>query len=434
MRFPGRLGRLLRACAAAAVCLAPAGCVFYTRLSAYAPSPTAADIAGGLSDGALRVHAITSSRAVTSVIRDAFRGPRFVYSEEVVEDNSAQRDPGRDLCALLERSGAELLLVASDELAFAGGAPERDCLRRETVPSGKPFPEADPLVSVCVEHEDSSKYEARRARYGELTSVVQLVTPARCERPPALGASASALSGTPERIREQLADLLPRAAVVEARGERAWAQAIPGSAPSVGGEARVPAREGDAAKTGVVTEVTGDRAEVRSLWPDRPFAPKDGVVFGGPLWGVAFVPEARVSVGNAVSAGVALEAYRAHHGPLLGLGVHGVVGTSGPAGVGGFGGHLYAGYVLWPVPTRLGLYMRGHGGVGSVRAGGDAETFGFVGLAAGVKWRVPSIVVIDASGGYDLGPSATVSTGEPARTIAFAWRGPAMRLTLALDL
>ncbi|KYF78035.1 hypothetical protein BE18_27460, partial [Sorangium cellulosum] len=210
--------------------------------------------------------------------------------------------------------------------------------------------------------------------------------------------------------------------------------AIPGSAPSVGAEARVPAREGDAAKTGVVTKVTGDRAEVRSLWPDRPFAPEDGVVFGGPLWGVAFVPEARVSVGNAVSAGVALEAYRAHHGPLLGLGVHGVVGTSGRAGVGGYGGHLYAGYVLWPVPTRLGLYMRGHGGVGSVRAGGDAETFGFVGLAAGVKWRVPSIVVIDASGGYDLGPSATVSTGEPARTTAFAWRGPAMRLTLALDL
>ncbi|XXX77514.1 hypothetical protein WMF30_01895 [Sorangium sp. So ce134] len=430
----GPLGRLLRACAAAAVGLAPAGCVFYTRLSTYAPSPTAADIGGGLSDGELRVHAITSSRAVTSVIRDAFRGPRFAYSEEAVEDNSAHREPGRDLCALLERSGAELLLVASDELTFDGEPPEQECLRRETVPSGKPFPEEDPLVSVCVEREDSSKYEARRARYGELTSVVELVTPARCAKPPALGATAAALSGTPERIREQLAELLPRAAVVEARGESAWAQALPGSAPSAGAEARVLAREGAAAKTGVVTEVTGDRAEVRSLWPDRPFQPNDGVVFGGPLWALALVPEARVSVGNAVSAGLAFEAYRVHHGPLLGLGVHGVVGTSGPAGVGGFGGHLFAGYVLWPIPTRLGLYLRGHGGLGSVRAGGGAETFGFVGLAAGAKWRAPSILVVDASGGYDLGPSAAVSTGDPARTAAFAWRGPAMRLTLALDL
>ncbi|WP_437813921.1 hypothetical protein [Sorangium sp. So ce1078] len=431
---PGLAGRLLSASAAAAVSLASAGCVFYTRLSTYVPTPTAADISGGLSDGVLRVHAITSSRAVTTVIRGAFRGPRFAYSEEVIDDNSAQRDARRDPCALLERSGAELLLVAADELAFAGEAPGLKCLRHETVPSRKPFPEEDPLISVCVEHEDFATYEARRARYGELTSVVQLVTPALCEEPRATGAGAPALSGTPERIREQLEELLPRAAVVEARGERAWVRVSPGAAPGAGAEARVLARERAGTKTGVVTEVTGDRAEVRGLWPDRPFKPDEGVVFGGPLWGIAFVPEARVSVGNAVSAGLAFEAYRVHHGPLLGLGVHGVAGTSGAAGVGGYGAHLFAGYVLWPVPTRLGLYLRGHGGVGSVRAGGDAETFGFVGLAGGVKWRVPSIVVLDASGGYDLGPSTTLSTGDPARSTPFAWRGPAMRLTVALDL
>ncbi|XYH98646.1 hypothetical protein ACMHYB_02480 [Sorangium sp. So ce1128] len=208
----GVAGRLLRAGAAAAVALAPAGCVFYTRLTPYVPNPTAADISGGLSDGELRVHAITSSRAVTSVIQGAFRGPRFAYSEEVIADNSAQRDPRRDLCALLERSKAELLLVALDELTFARGAPERKCLRHETVPSRKEFPE-DPLVSVCVEHEDLDRYEARRARYGELTSVVQLVTPALCEGPPALRGAPPSLSGTPERVREQLEELLPRAAV-----------------------------------------------------------------------------------------------------------------------------------------------------------------------------------------------------------------------------
>lgn len=429
----GPAGRLLRACAAAAVALAPAGCVFYTRLTPYVPTPTAADISGGLSDGALRVHAITSSRAVTSVIQGAFRGPRFAYSEEVIADNSAQRDPRRDLCALLERSKAELLLVALDELTFARGAPERKCLRHETVPNRKEFPE-DPLVSVCVEHEDLDRYEARRARYGELTSVVQLVTPALCEGPPALRGAPPSLSGTPERVREQIEELLPRAEVVGARGERASVRLSRGAPPAAGDEARVLARERHDTRTGVVTGVAGDRAEVHGLWPDRPFTPGESVVFGGPLWGVSIAPEARVSVGNAVSAGLAFEVYRVHHGPLLGGGLHGVAGTTGSAGAGGFGGHLFAGYVLWPVPTRLGLYLRVDGGVGSARAGGDAETFGSVGLAAGAKWRVPSIVVLDASGGYDLGPSVTLSTGDPERSAPFAWRGPAARLTVALDL
>ncbi|XXY45126.1 hypothetical protein WME91_34500 [Sorangium sp. So ce269] len=57
-----------------------------------------------------------------------------------------------------------------------------------------------------------------------------------------------------------------------------------------------------------------------------------------------------------------------------------------------------------------------------------------MGLAAGVKWRAPSIVVLDASGGYDLGPSVTLSTRDPERSAPFAWRGPAARLTVALDL
>ncbi|WP_437734494.1 hypothetical protein [Sorangium sp. So ce1335] len=429
----GAAGRLLRACAAAAVALAPAGCVFYTQLATYMPNPTAADISGGLSDGELRVHAITSSRAVTTVIQGVFRGPRFAYSEEVIADNSAQRDPRRDLCALLDRSKAELLLVAMDELTFARGAPERTCLRREAVPSRKELPEA-PLVSVCVEHEDLDRYEARRARYGELTSVVQLVTPALCGGPPALRGAPPSLSGTPERVREQLEELLPRGAVVGARGERASVQRSRGAPPGEGDEARVLARESHDTRTGVVTDVAGGRAEIHGLWPDRPFKPGESVVFGGPLWGAAVAPEARVSVGNAVSAGLAFEVYRVHHGPLLGGGVHGVAGTAGSARAGGFGAHLFAGYVLWPVPTRLGLYMRGQGGVGSARAGGDAETFGFVGLAAGVKWRVPAIVVLDASGGYDLGPTVTLSTRDPARTAPFAWRGPAARLTVALDL
>ncbi|WP_437780959.1 hypothetical protein [Sorangium sp. So ce1097] len=34
----------------------------------------------------------------------------------------------------------------------------------------------------------------------------------------------------------------------------------------------------------------------------------------------------------------------------------------------------------------------------------------------------------------DVGPSVTLSTRDPARTAPFAWRGPAARLTAALDL
>ncbi|WP_437623118.1 hypothetical protein [Sorangium sp. So ce1151] len=51
------------------------------------------------------------------------------------------------------------------------------------------------------------------------------------------------LSGTPERVREQLEELLPRAAVVGARGERASVRLSRGAPPGEGDEARVLARE-----------------------------------------------------------------------------------------------------------------------------------------------------------------------------------------------
>ncbi|AUX30730.1 MULTISPECIES: hypothetical protein [Sorangium] len=45
----------------------------------------------------------------------------------------------------------------------------------------------------------------------------------------------------------------------------------------------------------------------------------------------------------------------------------------------------------------------------------------------------PSVMVLDASGGYDVGPSVTLGPAGSARPLSFAWHGPSARLTFAID-
>ncbi|WP_434044397.1 MULTISPECIES: hypothetical protein [Sorangium] len=271
----------------------------------------------------------------------------------------------------------------------------------------------------------------RRRAAAEVDTDVQLVTPTVCAGSLAERKLPARLSVSPEQLRAQLTRLLQGSQVARTTGGWASVQLTPGASPAVGDEARAVGPGAQDNTTGMVTRVAEGRAEVLGQWPDRPFATGDYVFFGGPLWSFSLTPEARVSVPNAVNLGVDFEVYRTHHGPLVGMGVGWLVGVGDSARVGGSGAHLYGGYLLWLSPTRFGLYLRGDAGMGGVW--GTEKPFVHVGIAAGLKWRVPSVMVLDASGGYDVGPSVTLGPAGSARPLSFAWHGPSARLTFAID-
>ncbi|WP_437675870.1 hypothetical protein [Sorangium sp. So ce131] len=400
MSAPALARRVARAAVAAVLPLAAAACATSATFTRTMPDHISANVADALGDGAMRVHVITSSMAVTPVLHGMFRGPRFRYTEEIPESPSALPDEVGELCAALERSGAELLIVASDRVEYPPGEPEAQRLQ--------------PAAA-------------------EVVTDVQLVTRTVCAESPVERRLPARLSVSPEELGAQLTRLLQGSRVARTTGAWASVQLAPGASPAVGDEARAVGPGAHENTTGMVTRVAEGRAEILGLWPDRPYATGDHVFFGGPLWSFTLAPEVRASVPNAVSLGVDFEVYRTHHGPILGLGLGWLLGTGDSARVGGSGAHVFGGYQIWLSPTRLGLYLRGDAGLGGVRAWGTEKPFVHVGLAAGLKWRVPSVMVLDASGGYDIGPSVTLGPEGASSPPSFAWRGPSARLTFAID-
>ncbi|MGK3998826.1 hypothetical protein [Sorangium sp. So ce1024] len=441
MSAPAPARRVSRAFAAAVVCLTPAACATSATFTRPVPDHVSASVAEALGDGVMHVHGITDSRAVAAVLHGMFRGPRFSFSNEVPESPSALPDEVGELCAALERSGAELLIVASDRVAYPPGEPEAQRLPSHGDEGGRREDEgneaggerpAEPRNAAYAQHE-ATRVEMRRRAAAEVDMDVQLVTPTVCAGSLAERKLPARLSVSPEQLRAQLTRLLQGSQVARTTGGWASVQLAPGASPAVGDEARAVGPGAQDNTTGMVTRVEEGRAEILGQWPDRPFATGDHVFFGGPLWSFSLTPEARVSVPNAVNLGIDFEVYRAHHGPLMGMGIGRLVGVGDSARVRGSGAHLYGGYLLWLSPTRFGLYLRGDAGLGAVSTSGTEKPFVHVGIAAGLKWRVPSVMVLDASGGYDVGPSVTLSPAGGARPLSFAWHGPSARLTFAID-
>ncbi|AUX48854.1 uncharacterized protein SOCE26_103970 [Sorangium cellulosum] len=441
MSDPPLARRITRAFAAAVVCLTPAACATSATFTRPVPDHVSASVADALGDGVMHVHVITDSRAVTAVLHGMFRGPRFSYSEEVPESPSALPDEVGELCAALERSGAELLIVASDRVEYPPGEPEAQSLPSHGDEGGRRAdegneaggePPAEPRNTACAQDE-ATQLEMRQRAAAEVVTDVQLVTGTVCAGSLAERRLPARLSVSPEQLRAQLTRLLQGSQVARTTGGWASVQLTPGASPAVGDEARAVGPGTQDNTTGMVTRVAEGRAEVVGLWPDRPYAAGDHVFFGGPLWSFSFTPEVRVSVPNAVNLGVDFEVFRTHHGPLMGIGLGWLVGVGDAARVGGSGAHIYGGYLLWLSPTRFGLYLRGDAGLGGAKVWGTEKPFGHVGIAAGLKWRVPSVMVLDASGGYDIGTSVTLGPEGSARPLSFAWHGPSARLTFAID-
>jgi hypothetical protein len=396
----------------------------------------------GFADRALRVHIVAAKGEVAVAnVRDVFRPPRFLTTvgTDYVDDSDAEAP----LCSLAHEIDADLVVRVKSftESRYSGGGPR--CVRSrlawvETPRSNHVLPNLGrDLQSVCEEYESEERSLTRRA-LPDRDRLSVTFAPRDCAMEGQV--AAAELTNEAAYVIKELHDLFPSwQGTVVREGQRGATVAVDAEHTMSVGQGAKAIREDGTTRMGIVTAVEGRRAEVTFMSSREPGPLPQTVETHKRLWAVGLYPEARVLVGQAVGYGLNIEAFPMHHGALFGISGGGFEVTRDAGAGGGSGLHGYAGYAYWLFPTRLALYGRADFGLSSFRRAEEDEANGkavvHAGTALGAKFRIPKVAFIDASGGYDAGPTVHVGALEDGqRSIPFAWRGASLRLTAGFTI